>query len=364
MNLIYSVEEHNPMWFLALIPPRWWVIIIVTLLFILYVLGAALFFFFSGDAFIGSSDEKIVSQGRGGNAQVSPELEALRPHFEKYARDHGMDDYVDLIMAIAMQESGGRVEDVMQSSESLGLPVNTLSQEASIDQGIKYFSQVLDIADGDVELALQSYNFGIGFINYAMEHNDGKYSKELAIEFSRMMYQRQKHKGMYSCIRPESAETGACYGDIGYVDAVYSYYQPAADNHGEYALPMDGEMRLTSEFGYRTHPVTGERGSFHRGTDYACTEHVTPIYSVADGEVVFAGVQGGYGNIVIVKHNDFYSAYAHLSTFTSSVGDSVKSGEQIAVCGNTGTSTAAHLHLEVRMARYGDQVDPVPFLGL
>ncbi|SEI12819.1 Lysozyme-like [Halobacillus karajensis] len=56
--------------------------------------------------------------------------------------------------------------------------------------------------------------FGGGFIDYANEHNNGEYSKELAIEFSRMKYQELKQTGMYSCIRPESAETGACYGDI------------------------------------------------------------------------------------------------------------------------------------------------------
>ena len=56
--------------------------------------------------------------------------------------------------------------------------------------------------------------FGGGFIDYANANNDGEYTKDLAIEFSQKQYQEVKSTGNYSCIRPESAETGACYGDI------------------------------------------------------------------------------------------------------------------------------------------------------
>lgn len=354
------------MWFLAWIPPKWWVVIIGGVLLILFLLGATIFFFFSGDGLSSDDPDHIVSDGFDGDgmAQVSPELEALRPLFEQYAEEHGMEEHIEILMAMAMQESGGKLEDVMQSSESLGLPVNTLGQEESIEQGVKYFKQVLSDAGGDVKLALQSYNFGSGFIGYANEHNDGAYSKDLAIEFSQMMYQREKHTGLYSCIRPESEETGACYGDIGYVDAIYSYYQEApSGGEGEFAFPMDGDMRKTSDYGYRTHPVTGEQSSFHKGTDYACTEHVTPIQTVADGRVSNAEVQSGYGNIVIIDHGDFHSAYAHLSSFDVKPGDNVKAGQSVATCGNTGTSTGAHLHLEVRNTQYGDHVDPLDFLG-
>lgn len=93
-----------------------------------------------------------------GTAQVNEEVEALRPLFEKYAEQYGIPNQVDVLMAKTMQESGGRVDDVMQASESLGLPMNSLDTEASIKQGTKYFAQVLEKADGDVKLALQSYN--------------------------------------------------------------------------------------------------------------------------------------------------------------------------------------------------------------
>lgn len=351
------------MWVLSLIPPKWWAVIIVLVLAFLFLIGATSFFFFQ--ALQNDQDEgQLVGDGYEGTAQVSAELEALRPLFERYAAEHDMEEHIDILMAMAMQESGGRLPDVMQSSESLGLPVNTLGQEESIEQGVKYFKQVLEKAGGDVKLALQSYNFGSGFIDYANKHNDGAYSKELAIDFSRMMYNRLKHTGLYSCIRPESEATGACYGDIGYVDAIFSYISTPIEGDGNFVFPIDGDIRKTSDFGYRTHPVTGKQQSFHKGTDYACTEHVTPIRSVADGRVSNAEVQGGYGNIVIINHGDFYSAYAHLSSFDVSPGDTVSAGETVATCGNTGTSTGAHLHLEIRESQFGGQVNPIEFLGL
>lgn len=178
------------------------------------------------------SNDNVVSDGTMG---LSPEVEELRPLFENYADEHGIPEYVDVLMAKTMQESGGRLADVMQASESLGLPPNSINDQAySIDVGTRYFAQVLDQANGDVELALQAYNFGHGFIDYANEHNDGAYSKDLAISFSQEQYQRLKHTGMFSCIRPESAETGACYGDIGYVDAVMQYIQPTHEMDGDY----------------------------------------------------------------------------------------------------------------------------------
>ncbi|MEK4566990.1 lysozyme family protein [Alkalihalobacillus sp. FSL R5-0424] len=354
------------MWLLTLIPPKWWAVIIGLILAILFLIGATSFFFFSALQDDQNESELVGEEGgHDGIAQVSTELEELRPIFEQYAAEHDMEDHIDVLMAMAMQESGGKLKDVMQSSESLGLPVNTLGQEESIEQGVKYFKEVLGEANGDVKLALQSYNFGSGFINYANEHNGGAYSKDIAIDFSRMMYNRLSHTGAFSCIRPESESTGACYGDIGYVDAIYSYLGPSSvEGDRDMVFPIDGNVRKTSDYGYRTHPVTGEQQSFHKGTDYACTEHITPIISIVDGQVTNAEVQNGYGYIVIIDHGDYYSAYAHLSSFDVSPGDRVSAGDTVATCGNTGTSTGAHLHLEVRQSQYGDQVNPVEFMGI
>ena len=97
----------------------------------------------------------------------SKKVEQHRPLVEKYAEEYGVEDHVDVLMAMIMQESGGRGGDPMQSSESLCGEVNCITEpEESIKQGIAYFSKILDASDDDVELSVQAYNFGIGFVSY------------------------------------------------------------------------------------------------------------------------------------------------------------------------------------------------------
>ena len=73
---------------------------------------------------------------------LSAEVLKHQPMVEKYAREYGISEYVNVLLAIIQVESGGTAEDVMQSSESLGLPPNSLDTESSIKQGCKYFADV------------------------------------------------------------------------------------------------------------------------------------------------------------------------------------------------------------------------------
>ena len=85
----------------------------------------------------------------------------------------GIEEYVNVLLAIIQVESGGTAEDVMQSSESLGLPPNSLSTEESIKQGVKYFSELLASRDRlgvDLESVIQSYNYGGGFLGLSLIH--------------------------------------------------------------------------------------------------------------------------------------------------------------------------------------------------
>jgi cell wall-associated NlpC family hydrolase len=106
---------------------------------------------------------------------------------EKYAKEYGISEYVPYLLAIMEVESGGRAVDVMQSSESLGLPPNTLGTEESIKQGCKYFASLLtSIKENgcDINTAVQSYNYGGGYIGYVTK-NGKKHSFNLAQNFSR-----------------------------------------------------------------------------------------------------------------------------------------------------------------------------------
>ncbi|BCJ94120.1 peptidase P60 [Anaerocolumna cellulosilytica] len=122
-----------------------------------------------------------------GGANVSAEVLAHKPMLEKYAREYGIEDYINVLLAIIQVESGGTLEDVMQSSESMGLPPNTLSTEESIKQGCKYFASLLESAKAkgcDLNSVIQSYNYGGGFLDYVARRGK-KYTLPLAENFSK-----------------------------------------------------------------------------------------------------------------------------------------------------------------------------------
>lgn len=109
--------------------------------------------------------------------------------------------------------------------------------------------------------------------------------------------------------------------------------------------PLEGEV--TSKFGMRKHPIFGDL-RMHKGVDIKAEEG-TKILSAQDGEVTFSGESGSYGNLVIVKNGDLETRYAHCSDISVKKGDIVKRGDEIAKVGNSGVSTGAHLHFEVRI---------------
>lgn len=106
--------------------------------------------------------------------------------------------------------------------------------------------------------------------------------------------------------------------------------------------------RITSGFKMRFHPIL-HVWKVHEGVDYAAPTG-TAVHSVGDGVVDFAGVQNGYGNVVILKHRDNYTTvYAHLSRIAVHKGEAVTQGENIGAVGATGWATGPHLHFEYRI---------------
>jgi murein DD-endopeptidase MepM/ murein hydrolase activator NlpD len=112
---------------------------------------------------------------------------------------------------------------------------------------------------------------------------------------------------------------------------------PAGDGGGSFIQPVGGVV--TSEFGNRIHPITGEL-RLHKGIDIGGNAGQSVVAS-ASGTVIIAGVVSGYGNFVEIKHeNGLTSAYAHLASFNVSEGESVVQGQKIGVVGATGGVTA------------------------
>ena len=181
---------------------------IVVLILLIVVLFGALF------SMVGGSNSSTI-------APVSAEVEAYEPLIRQYARQYGIEEYVELIKAVMMQESGGQGTDPMQASECgyntryPNTPNGITDPEYSIDVGIQNLAACLQEAGvespvdmNNIKLALQGYNYGNGYISWAKE-NYGGYTYANAVEFSTMMAERN---GWSS------------YGDKEYVSHVLRYY--------------------------------------------------------------------------------------------------------------------------------------------
>ncbi|MEH7451187.1 bifunctional lytic transglycosylase/C40 family peptidase [Gottfriedia acidiceleris] len=204
--------------------PLTWILAGILLL-LTSIFGVALFLSISLG---GENQFESDMSGEGGTAQVSVEVLRYEPLIRKYAEEYGIDEYVGLIMALIQQESGGRQLDVMQSSESIGLPPGAITDpDYSIQVGVKYFSEVMKQAKGDIHLALQAYNYGNGFIQYALVR--GGYSKEVATQYSQTM---AKKLGWSS------------YGDDNYVEHVLRYYNT---ENGSTVVVGEGTQRFDVE---------------------------------------------------------------------------------------------------------------------
>ncbi|MBS1700075.1 MAG: M23 family metallopeptidase [Armatimonadetes bacterium] len=125
----------------------------------------------------------------------------------------------------------------------------------------------------------------------------------------------------------------------------------------EFIRPVPG--KVTSPFGERLHPLE-HTDKPHEGVDLRGGIG-DPVKVAASGKVIFTGVQRGYGNIIVVQHNDTYeTAYGHLSEIDVEVGDIVEQGDVIGKVGATGRVTGPHLHFEIRVN--SEPVDPLPYL--
>ena len=127
--------------------------------------------------------------------------------------------------------------------------------------------------------------------------------------------------------------------------------------------PNGFNINARSPFGWRRHPISGKK-KFHHGVDVALPNG-TALTAPADGIVVHKGNGPSGGITLILKHADnLFTVYYHLSKPSHlMVGSRFELGEVIAHSGNTGASTGPHLHWEVRRSRrFGDTVDPVPYL--
>nr|WP_262487464.1 phage tail spike protein [Enterococcus gallinarum] len=291
----------------------------------------------------------------GSNITGNPNIVAW---LDKYTKLYGISDYIGLAYALIMVEnpSTDGTDDIMQSSESAGHPgPGYLTGEASVKQGCKHLAEQIkngQTQNVDIWGVMQGYNFGSAYIPW-LANRGGKNTTDLAEEYSRDVVAPSLGNttgATYPYVNAVSQADGRTYlyvngGNFHYA-AMIRQYVKVTESVG-YVVPISKPVTVTSEFGYRQHPITGAY-ELHNGIDLVNGNPTTPIYASAAGEVVIAGsYPEWYGNYVVIKHSDgLYTGYAHQSQLRVSVGDTVKQGQQIGNMGTTGPSTGPHLHFQ------------------
>lgn len=277
---------------------------------------------------------------------------------EKYTKLYGISDYIGLAYALIMVENPGTdgTDDIMQSSESAGHPgPGYLTGEASVNQGCKHLAQqIKNGQDQKVDIwgVMQGYNFGSAYIPW-LSTRGGVNTTDLAEVYSRTVVAPSLGNttgATYPYVNAVSQADGRTYlyvngGNFHYAAMIRQYVK--VNESVGYVVPISKPVTVTSEFGYRYHPITGSY-ELHNGIDLVNGNATTPIYASAAGEVVIAGsYPDWYGNYVVIKHSDgLYTGYAHLSQLNVSQGDTVNQGQKIGNMGTTGPSTGPHLHFQ------------------
>lgn len=159
-------------------------------------------------------------------------------------------------------------------------------------------------------------------------------------------------------------EGGLANKDILSAEETASFYESYLDKMAyliaftPMGLPHSGG--ISSSFGHRENPFTGENIETHKGLDIK-GKYGGIVKSAATGKVIFAARRGGYGNCIVIKHgNGFETIYGHLSKILVKEGQIVQAGQQIGKIGSTGRSTGPHLHYEIH--KNGKPINPKSFL--
>jgi Cell wall-associated hydrolases (invasion-associated proteins) len=269
------------------------------------------------------SDSTIMQNSNYNSAKLTPDCEKYRSVVIEYAEKYDMEQFVDIIMAVMMQETGGLYVDVMQSSESEfnakypREPNGITDSEYSIYCGVRAFKQAMEIAEcespADMErlkLGLQGYNFGPGYVTWAIA-NYGGYSKANAEIFSKMMALKMEWSS---------------YGDINYVDNVLRYYS---------VLPItnDADINKILEEGNKYMGMPYVYGGASPETSFDCSGFIYYVYKTVGYNVSRMTAQGFYNISEKVEESDvqigdlvFFEGTYGISDYITHIGIYVGNG--------------------------------------
>jgi murein DD-endopeptidase MepM/ murein hydrolase activator NlpD len=236
------------------------------------------------------------------------------------------------------------------SEEAAPLQKQAVMKSGEIRSSLFAATDAADIPDS---IATQIAEMFAGDVDF---HRDLRRGDRFSV-----VYEMYRHAGREvkagRVLAAEFVNNGKSFRAVWYPDAVRAgstergaYFTPEGKNLRKAFLRSPLEFsRVTSGFGMRMHPIQ-QRWRAHNGVDYAAPNG-TRVRATGDGVVEFAGAQGGYGNLLVLRHAGGYTTwYAHLSGFAKGVsrGSRVSQGDVVAFVGATGWATGPHLHYEFR----------------
>ncbi|WP_439653906.1 murein hydrolase activator EnvC family protein [Selenomonas ruminis] len=242
--------------------------------------------------------------------------------------------------------------------------------------GAKDFSDFMTRMDLLKKIIRQDYDLVHGVLDEKkdIEATQASLEKDKKIREEQELKARQAKQVMEEKVRRRQELIDKMKSDKATVDREYDELMAASkqialmlQRSSMANLPVSGDGSMiwpvggtvTSEFGWRTHPISGTR-KYHSGIDIGA-DYGTPIAAAQSGTVEYAGWISGYGNTVIINHGGgITTLYGHNQSLAVSAGQQVSQGETIAYCGSTGNSTGPHCHFEVRSG--GEPVSPYNYL--
>lgn len=243
----------------------------------------------------------------------------------------------------------------------------TLEAEIKAEYGDDIYEFVYNLADISFDSTTLLAYLGAKYVEFTLEDVQAELDELFALNYKLVIETKMEYR------EEADAEVKICYVTLekiplediisGRMDETqlyqYNTYKLSTGGQQVYSPVMETDWTnlITSNFGERIHPVTGER-KFHNGVDIGIPTG-TPLYSAVDGTVVLAQYSETAGNYVRVQNSSGWAVvFMHMDSIHVSVGDVLKKGDFVGYSGNTGRSTGPHLHLEVRDAE-NNPVNPI-----
>lgn len=291
---------------------------------------------------IGHVGRNVTVEATASNALVklqarwSPDDDGM---FKRLTIEQNVGGYVARIETLPMQASSRLASGTISSS------LFAATDDARIPDAVAL--QLADIFSGDIDFQ-RALRKGDRFtVVYETLEGDGEPLRAGRVLSTEFVNAGKTFQAMW--FQEPIASNGAAALSASHNLTKGGYYTLAGENlHRAFLASPLQFSRITSGFQMRFHPIL-KIWKAHLGVDYAATTG-TPVRCVGDGTVEFAGVQTGFGNVVMMRHTSSYeTVYAHLSKINVKVGQKIAQGDNLGLVGATGWATGPHLHFEFRV---------------